>query len=467
MSSTTIDDSYHDHILQSAATVLMPLYSYYTRYRLLPIHAGILAVFASIPVWYRFPGAPKAYTLHYSTGFLIFWAMLWTVGWWLLAGLPGFRVLRRDKVRRWWALALLLGALWAFCSTIWGYTGTFSRSDVTAGAALQWGVAVLFALVIACVAPSLGRIITMLMAGLVWNSLLAFVQTGLQRDLGLRILGEFALNPAKSGISIVQAEGVRWLRPYGLLPHPNILAGFLIIGLLAALVWVLDRRRTRWIIGSSVFLLGLWALLLTFSRSAWLGFAVAGFFALPLILRGKLFRRLTKARLVFTTGVVIVTLGLFALLYYPFLLSRAGVGGESVELRSVADRNVYAAFAVRMVSERPITGMGMGNFPWRASYYLQFTAFDLRGEPVHQVLLLVWAELGTVGLCLLTAALIFGLEAALRRDVNLNRIALLAGVAALIVVGLFDHYPWTLPQFQAAWWGLLAAAGTPGPTTPD
>lgn len=447
--------------------MLTSLRSQYIRHHLLPVHAGILVVFALIPVWYRFPGSPKAYTQLYSTGFLIFWAMLWTVGWWLLAGLPGFSDLRRDGVRRLWALALLLLVLWAFLSITWGYTGTFRpvpRPDVTAGAALQFGVAGLFALVVACAAPPLRWIVSVLSAGLFWNSFLAFGQVALQHDLGLRFLGEFPLDPSRSGISIVQAEGVRWLRPYGLLPHPNMLGGFLIIGLLAAFAWTMNRRRLVWAVGVFLVLPGLWALLLTFSRSAWLGLAAGGFTALPLLIRGRLLHRVTSGRLIITIGAVLLVAGLFALLYYPFLVSRVGVGSESIELRSVSDRTVYAAFAVRAIGERPITGVGMGNFPWRASYYLQFTSFDLQGEPVHQVFLLAWAELGLVGLILTILALMLGIEAVLRREVDPSRTALLAGVIALIVVGLFDHYPWTLPQFQAAWWGLLAAAGTPGRT---
>jgi hypothetical protein len=28
-----------------------------------------------------------------------------------------------------------------------------------------------------------------------------------------------------------------------------------------------------------------------------------------------------------------------------------------------------------------------------------------------------------------------------------------------MVIGLLDHYPWTVLHFQEAWWGLLAIAG--------
>lgn len=435
------------------------------------IHAGILLTFALVPVWYRFRGLFGPFDALFSAGFLIFWAMFWTIGLWLAARLPGFAVLRRDRVRRLWALALLALALWAFLSGAWAYTRSF-QPGVTAGAALPLAVAALFALVVACYGPPARLIVTALAAGLVWNSLLAGMQVARQGSVGLAGLGEFTLNPLNSGTAIVQADGLRWLRPYGLLPHPNILAGFFVIALLALLAWLLARDTRRWLLGTLLFLPGLWGLLLTFSRGAWLGFAAGGLAVVPLLWRLRGRERAVRLRFAATCGLCLITAGLFAGLYWPFLLARTGAGAESVELRSVSDRAVYTEFAFRAIGEAPLVGLGIGNFPWRATWYLQFTTYDLRGQPAHHVFLSAWAELGLVGLGLLVLTLVFGVEAALKAprpsgkgetnaesDEALARVALLGGVIALAVIGLLDHYPWTLIQFQAVWWGLLAAAG--------
>src|SRR5690606_27181710 len=109
-------------------------------------------------------------------------------------------------------------------------------------------------------------------------------------------------------------------------------------------------------------------------------------------------------------GVVLI----FGLLFSPFLQARAGVSTESIELRSISDRVVFTEFALRAVSEFPIGGVGIGNFPWRASYYLIGTGFDLRGDNVHNIFLSAWAELGTAGLVILLSALVAGIWAALR-----------------------------------------------------
>ncbi len=424
----------------------------------LPLHMGIATAFALVPVWYRLPGSADSFSATYSAGFLLFWPMLWTVGWWLALGLPGFAALRRDPARRLWALALLLLALWAFLSATWSYTRAF-RPEVTAGAALPLGVAALFAAAVAC-AGSPRQIVTTLCAGLLWNAALAGLQVALQGPVGLRALGEFAIYPQQSGVSVVLAEGVRWLRPYGLLPHPNILAGFLVVGLLAALRLAFSPGRRAPGAGGGLLLAGLWALLLTFSRAAWIGLAAAGAAILPLLWRAR--RPGWAVRAAALLGLSLVAAGLFAALYWPFLANRAGVGDDaSLELRSISDRAIFADFARQAISESPLIGVGIGNFPWKASRYLRFTAFDLRGQPVHQVYLSAWAELGLVGLGLLAVALGTGVEAALRARRRIEQTLLLGAVIALAIIGLFDHYPWTLLQFQALWWGLLAAAGRP------
>jgi O-antigen ligase len=440
-------------------------------YRLLPIHAGILVTFAIVPVWYRFKPAPGSFDALYSTGFLIFWPMLWTVVWWLLMGLPGFRALRQDRIRCLWSLTLLLLAVWAFMSWSWAYTHIF-RPEVTIGAALPFALAALFAVVVACAAPPIRQIILVLVISMVVSSLIAGWQVARQGPVRLEFLGEFNINPAKSGISVVEADGIRWLRPYGLLPHPNILAGSLTVGLLAVVTWVLSNRsRWRWL-GAMVFLMGLWALLLTFSRSAWIAFAAGGFALLPFV-----WERIRRHDLRLSLGVFILAViaagALFFALYRPFLAARVE-GDEGVELRSVSDRVIYNDMAYRAIGESPILGLGIGNFPWRASYYLSLTDFDLRGQPVHQIFLSVWSELGLVGYLLMTLTLILGVEGALRNlrlrrdpltpEQETERIAhatLLVGVITLMLIGLLDHYPWTLLHFQLLWWGLLALAGKP------
>ncbi len=59
------------------------------------------------------------------------------------------------------------------------------------------------------------------------QSLVALGQFFRQTDLGLVWMGELPLNPAFSGITVLGARGIRWLRAYGLTTHPNQLGALL------------------------------------------------------------------------------------------------------------------------------------------------------------------------------------------------------------------------------------------------
>lgn len=443
--------------------------------RRLPVQAGALLVFALLPLWDRFPRAEPAPLLLPNLNvsyYVLLLPMLWTIAAWLLAGLPGFTALRRDPVRRVWALALLLLALWGFASQTWAF---MRLGDPAAGqtAALQLGVVALFAVAVACAGPPPRAVVAVLAAALLANSAITILQAQQQGSIGLKLFGEYEFGPDKPGVGVIQAGGVRWVRPLGLMPHANMLAGTLVAGLLASAALVLSSRSVLRGWGSGLFALGLWALLLTFSRAAWLGFAAGVFAVLPL-LRWPLRDRARRVQLLIAAALALAVGGAFVIGYRPFLAARAGSGGESIELRSVADRIVYTDFALRSISERPLLGVGIGNFPWRTSYYLLDTFYDLRGDNVHHVYLSAWAELGLVGFALLGVALVAGMEAALRAlrrpapadafvtpwlDDRTARVALLAIVFALVVIGLLDHYPWTILHFQMLWWGALALAG--------
>ena len=427
-----------------------------TRHRLLPLYAGILTTFALIPIWYRLPQRPPLLPDLYVSRFLILLPVLWTIGWWLLLRLPGFDDLRKDRLRTVGILALLLLALWGFASSTWAFQRV-QHPEVAASAGLQFGVVGLFVLVVACTPPPKRHIIAALVFGLIVSSIIGGWQVAVQQAAGLEIFGEFPIHVDNIGVSVVQAEGRRWLRPYGLLPHPNPFAGALVIGLLAAGTWILSRRW--WLAGTVLALGGLWVLWLTFSRAAWGGFMIGALALLSALWHQR--ANLHWRRLALTLTLVLAAAALFFLLYQPFLLARAGIATESIEQRSISDRMVFTEFALRAISEYPLTGVGIGNFPWRASYYLMFTDFDLRGDNVHNIYLSVWAELGTVGLLLYLLALAAAILAAWRNRHNLNSAALLGGSIALAAIGLLDHYPYTFIQFQVALWGLMAAAGKP------
>jgi O-antigen ligase len=343
----------------------------------------------------------------------------------------------------------------------------------------------LFVVVAASASPPARVIVTVMVFSLVWNIFITVLQMSNQGPVGLQFLGEFPIGPDQQGISVIQSGATRLMRPYSLLPHPNILGGLLAVYLLATVGWILSSERWKRWGGIILFAAGLWALLLTFSRSAWLGLVVGAFTMLPLLIKSWSQTQTIETRnivvlhwrrflgyfkryraLILATLLSFLTVILFFFAYQPFLRARVGEGQESVELRSVSDRMVFLEFAHRSIMQRPLIGVGVGNFPWRIVPFIRAAGYDMRGDNAHHVLLSALADLGLVGFGLMVAALVFGTESVLTSTGSIQasnndttaRIVLFGGFMALTFIGVLDHYPYTLLQFQTAWWGLLAVA---------
>ena len=101
------------------------------------------------------------------------------------------------------------------------------------------------------------------------QAVVAITQVVAQKEFGLTTLGEFDLDPALSGVSIVWTnDAPRLLRAYGLSDHPNILGGVLATALLVVLACITRYRHGTLAVVSGVFGVGVAAILVTFSRAA-------------------------------------------------------------------------------------------------------------------------------------------------------------------------------------------------------
>ncbi len=342
---------------------------------------------------------------------------------------------------------------WAFLSQFWAFR-IGARDGIAQNSALQFVIILAFLCCVVCCAPPVRVLFSVLWAHLVLLCLIGGAQVALQDDVGLKWLGEFALNPAQSGAGVVQSEGVRWLRPYGFLPHPNIFAGMLLASLLSLLppLW-----RGSWV-ALGAWGAGWWVFLLTFSRGAWLAFAVC----FGAMLAVSWVKRRVDWRVLLRPVAVCFVLGLaFVALYRPFIVARAGFGTENTELRSVADRVVFTEIALYIIERHPIQGIGTGNYPSFSNNYIRTrTFYDLRGDNVHNIWLLVTTELGVIGLGLFGGMVLSGMGGMVshirRHPHDWEMYALLAIAASFAFIGLVDHYPYTLVMCVLVWQGCIA-----------
>ncbi len=296
------------------------------------------------------------------------------------------------------------------------------------------------------------------------QALVAIAQFLAQHSIGLQVLGEYSLDPAWHGVSIVSTGSDRILRAYGLSDHPNILGGCLAFGLivlLAAYVSAGWKSRSMLLIP---FLPMSLALLLTFSRAAWLAFAVGVAFLVGIQI--SLHRWAALKALLWLILAGGITLAPFLWNEADLLGIRLGAHGAfgtvAAEEQSVGERLLLMQAANHIFAAHAITGIGMGASP--IAIKDQYPKFDTDYQPPHFTLLDAALETGFVGGAFYFLLLILPWVVLLRRRELLVH-PQVAGAAALLlvitVVGLFDYYTWLLvPGRLWQWlsWGLLAGS---------
>lgn len=339
----------------------------------------------------------------------------------------------------------------------------------------------------------------------IFEAVIGFGQFVHQGSLGLRYLGESYLPPLFSatglagpftaGIAKVDIGGTKLLRAYGTFPHPNVLSAFLLLSLLSLYYFWMSpvrgcegpqsastsngmssefswreffkgkiselkmARLFRFVgaeifIGAGIFLIWL-GLLFTFSRTAW---AIGILFSLFWV-GYFIFRREYRRRAVKLAVILIATLALLVFSYNLFIFPRAQI---STSEPSVSYRLAYNDLGFKIIKEN-LLGVGMGNQVIYAVKQNLYAALGMplvwQWQPVHNIYLLMAAELGVLGLlvflCFL-ALLIFNVI----RNKNIFALDVFSVTAlfmlfALSLFGLSDHFLWTLQPGRLMLWLVI------------
>lgn len=301
------------------------------------------------------------------------------------------------------------------------------------------------------------------------QSLVAIGQSLMQADLGLQFFGEHELDPLRAGTSILESGGIRFLRAYGLSDHPNILGGCLAFGLLillAAFIYGIQNKKPAqsWLM-ASIFLIGSLALLLTFSRSAWIAFLIGSL----LIVSVEVWRKksVVLSRVVFLAIACLLAASPFIYRDLPYLSGRfnadASFSANRVERGSIIERVYLIAAAKRIFVDHALTGVGLGASV--VAMQQVYSTFAVNYQPPHLTLLASALETGVFG-----AAFFFILSgyplllfAVQRNRLHIARYLIPCGAVllAILIVGIFDYYPWgymTGRYWQWMAWGLWASA---------
>jgi tetratricopeptide (TPR) repeat protein/O-antigen ligase len=246
-----------------------------------------------------------------------------------------------------------------------------------------------------------------------------------ERNLKRLLYIAFAVGTLASLYAIIQYQGIepiwpRKIEPFGArsvstFGNPNFLASFLILILpVIAVLALYEKSLTKKLFWGGLFGVNFLGLLVTHTRSAWLGFFVASIFVafflathqVSIILRNRKW-------LIFLAGL------LFLVMFYPVRVERQGERKVMVvklaieKVKSLTDfkqmayvqRFLIWQAAYSMFKERPLLGHGWGNFeiiyPFHQGKYLEikkYSPFRTHANNAHNEILEVVSQTGIVGL---------------------------------------------------------------------
>lgn len=293
--------------------------------------------------------------------------------------------------------------------------------------------------------------------GIIIEGALSLTQIVRQASVGgfWYFLGERTFSSSTPGIANASIQGQLFLRPYATFPHPNVLAGYLVIALLFLLTWIFATKNTSQKLISIILLIfGSGILLLTLSRVA-----IVVFVILATVVIFKNIKSTIKK---------IILAGAYVMLV--IILAGTLIAGRFLDLSSYREtiflRDVLIQASLQMFLSHPFFGVGLGNFLPLLPRFISLGIIFSFLQPVHNIFLLVLTETGVIGLSIFLWILYLAYSNVLKnldyyssrktkpnrevfdsQTVGLYQFALLSFIA-ICAIGLTDHYFLTLQQGQ-------------------
>jgi hypothetical protein len=253
----------------------------------------------------------------------------------------------------------------------------------------------------------------------VFQGIIAYIQFDRGVSLGLFFLGESDVVSGMRGSSFVALNNQLFLRGYGTFPHPNVFGGWLIFNILLGW-WLFDVMNKKRDYAVALMVISSLVLVLTFSRVSFLVCIVIWlFFIIKLFITSKESKNFAFIGLLSER-----VLNLFK-------------GGDT----GWSDRVGLMKASIEIMKKKWLTGVGLGRFIDSMGDSVPRSSNGvLLLQPVHNIFLLIVSEIGLIGFSLYSALLYFFFR---ERKWSLS---LVVGLVSLFIIGMFDHYLFSLPQ---------------------
>jgi len=278
-----------------------------------------------------------------------------------------------------------------------------------------------------------------------------------QANLGLKYLGETVLTPGAPGVASIIANGETFLRSYGTMPHPNVLAAFLFLAILSFYYMYFYKSGFGLNVKSMVLYIPLiFGFLFTFSRVTIFLWVAGGLTHIWLVFNRRFWLLFFKTflRLVLITTITLIILAIFTFLFFPQVLSRFNL---SMSDQDISLRLWYSGVGVDTLKQSGFLGVGTGNFvPHLMNIQQEIPLWQY--QPIHNIYLLIASETGILGLGLFLLFL-FLLIKEYARATNFDKLyhySFFLIFASFLFMGIFDHFLWTLQQGRLMFWLVLA-----------
>ena len=339
-----------------------------------------------------------------------------------------------------------------------------------------------------------------------------------QCSIGLFWLKESKISPIIPGVAKVILRHQVLIRAYGLLPHPNILGGYLVFSIIISLLLskllqshiaststyscesnqTEQKRKTKKSDSNNLLNCSMWnnltnyilnivprgtilllvllriiitieliALLLTISKSAYIGLFIAFLYISLLkinnnVPRETLLRSISKQFKMFHVKHLFIKLALICLiLLFSIILVKPDF--YSLFVKSLVERGFYLNVSRGTLMARPLLGIGAGQFIFQLLTIPGIQNWQF--QPVHNVFLLIANEYGilvALGFILFLTKLLQHRNCSTWNNYTNSIITThVKGVLfAFIFIMIFDHYFWDIQQGQMLLWltlGIIAS----------
>ena len=258
------------------------------------------------------------------------------------------------------------------------------------------------------------------------------------------------------GASVVEFTDQRWLRAYGSLPHPNVLGGFVVVALIIVFylynffsseheeIKKLEIKKLRilklLLVANCLVLCA--GLFFAFSRAAWLVFLIISllYYLLTLLPKYRLWR--PGRKLMFFCFFCFFVL---CIIFLPLVKTRLGLSESTrLEVMSNVQRLTGYTESFEVIRNNLWLGAGLGNYTNELQkIYPNYSGWVY--QPVHNVYLLMFSEIGVVGVILIIILLSCYLVR--RSKVSKSpesKVFVFIFLCFYVFMFMFDHLWWTL-----------------------